>query len=61
MQVGKDLAVPPGAMVLRNRLIGLIHYGPFAPQVRRTPVPIATPWIDKFYVLDPTLRKSVAR
>ena len=45
-------------MVFRNRLIELIHYAPVAPQVRRRPVVIATPWINKFYVLDLTPAKE---
>lgn len=60
-QVGVNLATTPGAVVFRNRLIELIHYAPVAPQVRRRPVVIATPWINKFYVLDLTPEKSMIR
>ena len=60
-QVGKNLATTPGAVVFRNRLIELTHYAPVAAQVRRRPVVIATPWINKFYVLDLTPQKSMIR
>lgn len=59
--VGKNLATTPGAVVLRNRLLELIHYAPAAPQVRSTPIVIVTPWINKYYVLDLTPKKSMIR
>jgi polyhydroxyalkanoate synthase len=58
-QVGRNLATTPGAVVLRNRLLELIHYAPMAPQVRAVPIVIVTPWINKFYVLDLSGRKSM--
>jgi len=59
--VGTTLATTPGAVVLRNRLLELIHYTPTAPRVRPTPIVIVTPWINKFYVLDLEPRKSLVR
>ncbi len=60
-RVGKNLATTPGAVVYRNRLLELIHYAPMARQVRRQPIVIVTPWINKFYVLDLEPRKSMVR
>jgi len=59
--VGTTLATTPGAVVLRNRLLELIHYTPTAPSVRPTPIVIVTPWINKFYVLDLEPKKSLVR
>jgi len=60
-QVGKNLATTPGKVVLRNRLLEVIHYQPTCAQVHREPVVIVTPWINKFYILDLTARKSMIR
>lgn len=57
--VGGNLATTPGAVVFRNRLLELIHYAPVASEVRRTPILIVVPWINKFYVLDLDARKSM--
>ena len=59
--VGTTLATTPGAVVLRNRLLELIHYTPTAARVRPTPIVIVTPWINKYYVLDLEPRKSMVR
>ncbi len=60
-QLGKNLATTPGAVVFRNRLLELIHYAPTADRVRPVPIIIVTPWINKFYVLDLTPKKSMVR
>ncbi len=60
-RVGHNLATTAGAVVYRNRLLELIHYAPIAKQVRRRPIVIVTPWINKFYVLDLEPKKSMVR
>ncbi|WP_303784582.1 alpha/beta hydrolase [Azovibrio restrictus] len=60
-QVGKDLAVTPGKVVFRNRLLEIIHYTPTTSQVRSVPVLIITPWINKFYILDLNPKKSMVK
>jgi polyhydroxyalkanoate synthase len=59
--VGKDLATTPGKVVFRNRLVELIHYAPTTEKVRAMPIVITTPWINKFYILDLTARKSMVK
>ncbi|HEX5127190.1 MAG TPA: alpha/beta fold hydrolase [Rhodocyclaceae bacterium] len=58
-KVGVNLAVTPGAVVARNRLLEVIHYKPTQATVHRTPIVIVTPWINKFYILDLVPKKSM--
>ncbi len=59
--VGKDLATTPGKVVFRNRMLELIHYTPTTEKVQAMPIVIVTPWINKFYILDLTSRKSMVK
>jgi len=59
--VGKDLGTTPGKVIFRNRLVELIHYAPTTDQVRQMPILIVTPWINKFYILDLTEKKSLVK
>ncbi len=60
-QVGTDLATTPGRVVFRNRMLELIHYTPTTDSVHETPIVIITPWINKFYILDLTPKKSMVK
>ncbi len=59
-QVGKNLALTPGAVVFRNEVFELIQYRPATTQVRARPLVIVPPQINKFYMVDLAPGRSFA-
>lgn len=51
-EVGKNLAISPGAVIYQNELVQLIQYSPKGKMVYENPLLIIPPWINKYYILD---------
>lgn len=60
-EIGRNIATTPGKVIFQNDLMQLIHYAPMTETVRKTPLLIIPPWINKYYILDLGEKKSYVR
>ncbi|WP_234033019.1 PHA/PHB synthase family protein [Erythrobacter rubeus] len=56
--LGENLAATPGKVVHETSLYQLVQYSPSTKEVLEVPLVIFPPWINRFYILDLTPKKS---
>ena len=60
-KLGENIAATPGKVIHETPLYQLIQYLPATDEVKKTPLVIFPPWINRFYILDLNARNSFVR
>ncbi len=60
-ELGRNVATTPGKVIFQTDLMQLIQYEPTTSEVRRRPLVIVPPWINKYYILDLREKNSFIR
>ncbi len=60
-KVGENLATTPGSVVFENEICQVIQYKATTQKVRKRPILIVPPWINKYYILDLNAQKSLIK
>lgn len=60
-KVGENLATTAGKVVFQNEICQLIQYEPTTEKVRKRPILVVPPWINKYYILDLNPDKSLIK
>ncbi len=60
-KLGENIALTPGKVVYQNPLMQLLQYSPVTETVRKRPLLIIPPWINKYYILDLRPKNSFIR
>ncbi len=60
-EIGENIAVTPGAVVLRTEVFELIQYEPRSSSVHEVPLVVVPPMINKYYVTDLAENRSMVQ